>query len=262
MLRYLRLLALSVRVSLAVGMQYRWNFVLEGIVSFLWTGLGLVPLYVAFHARPTLDGWTYPTALVVVGWFTLLKGILDGAVNPSLLAVVDQIRQGTLDFVLLKPADAQFLVSTAKFEPWKAIDSVAALGIFAWAFHLLGRAPGLGQVLASLVLLICSTTVLYAIWILVIAAAFWVVRLDNLAHLFNAIFDFARWPVSVFRGALRFVFTFLIPLGILTTYPAQALLGTLSPRTALFAMAGALTFALISRAVWTRAIGHYTSASS
>jgi ABC-2 type transport system permease protein len=262
MIRYLRLLGIGLRVSISLGAQYRWNFLVDGLVSILWTALGLVPLYVAFHARPELQGWTYATALVVVGWFTLLKGVLDGAVNPSLLTVVAQIRQGTLDFVLLKPADAQFLVSTARFEPWKGLDGVAALGIFAWAFHLLGRAPEPLHVLASLGLLACATLVLYSIWILVIAAAFWVVRLDNLAYLFNSIFDFARWPVSVFRGALRVVFTFVIPLGVMTTYPAEALLGTLSLRAALLSLGGALAFAAASRVVWTRAIGRYTSASS
>jgi ABC-2 type transport system permease protein len=262
MLRYLRLVALALRISVTVGMQYRWNFVIDGVVSVLWTALGLIPLTIAFHARPAIHGWTFATALVVVGWFSLLKGILDGAVNPSLLTVVDQIRQGTLDFVLLKPADAQFLVSTAKFEPWKVIDGLAAIGIFVWAFRLLGRAPGILDVLGSIALLACATLVLYSIWILVIAAAFWVVRLDNLAYLFNSVFDFARWPVSVFRGVLGFVFTFVIPLGIMTTYPAEALLGTLSLRTALLSAIGAITFALISRAVWTRAIGRYTSASS
>src|SRR3954469_22954426 len=100
--------------------------------------------------------------------------------------VVDQIRQGTLDFVLMKPADAQFLVSTAKFEVWKGIDAVAAFVIFGWAFHLLGHGPRPADVAASLVLLACSTLVLYAVWIMVIAAAFWVVRLDNLAYLFGA----------------------------------------------------------------------------
>lgn len=262
MIRYLRLLALGLRISITVGMQYRWNFVIDGVVSILWTVLGLLPLYIAFHARPAIHGWTFATALVVVGWFSLLKGILDGAINPSLLTVVEQIRQGTLDFVLLKPADAQFLVSTTKFEPWKVLDGLAALGIFAWAFHLLGRAPGALDVVTSLGLLACATLVLYSIWILVVAAAFWVVRLDNLAYLFNSVFDFARWPVSVFRGALRIVFTFVIPLAIMTTYPAEALLGTLSLQTALLSAGGAITFALISRAVWTRAIGRYTSASS
>ena len=60
---------------------------------------------------------------MVVGWFTLLHAVLEGAVSPSLTAVVEHVRRGTLDFVLLKPADAQFLVSTAKLEPWHIVDS-------------------------------------------------------------------------------------------------------------------------------------------
>ena len=67
-------------------------------------------------------------------WFILLKGLIDGAINPSLIAVVEHIRQGTLDFVLIKPADAQFLVSTAKFEVWRIVDVFASLAVFVWAF--------------------------------------------------------------------------------------------------------------------------------
>lgn len=267
-MRYVRLLALQVRLSLSVGLYYRWNFLVDGVVSLLWTALGLVPLYVALHDRPPVEGWTFPRALVVVGYFTLLRGVLDGAVNPSLTAVVDQIRQGTLDFVLLKPADAQFLVSTSRFEPWKALDVAAALGIIGWAFRQLGAPPSPAGAGISLILLACALLVLYSLWILVISAAFWVVRLDNLAFFFGSVFDFARWPVGLFKGGWRLLFTFVIPLGLMTTYPAQALLGGLdprtglAPRTALLAALGALAFAALARGVWTRAIARYTSASS
>jgi ABC-2 type transport system permease protein len=261
-MRYLRLFALQLRLSLAVGLQYRWNFAVDGFVSVLWTALGIVPLYVALHDRPAIAGWSFDRALVVVGYFTLLRGILDGAVNPSLYAVVDQIRQGTLDFVLLKPADAQFLVSTARFEPWKGLDVLAALGVLGWAFRLLGRSPSAAGAMLSVGLLLCAVAVLYSLWILVISAAFWVVRLDNLAFFFGAIFDFARWPVGLFKGAWRVLFTFVIPLGLMTTYPAEALLGALDLRTAGFAALGTIAFAAVARLTWTRAIGRYTSASS
>jgi ABC-2 type transport system permease protein len=272
-MRYLRLLALQVRLSLAVGLQYRWNFVVDGVVSLLWTTLGLIPLYVALNDRPPVQGWTFERALVVVGYFTLLRGVLDGAVNPSLTAVVDQIRQGTLDFVLLKPADAQFLVSTTRFEPWKALDVVAAVGILTWAFRKLGQPPSLPGAALSLLLLVCALMVLYSLWILVISAAFWVVRLDNLAFFFGSVIDFARWPVGLFkgvwRGALHLFFTFVIPIGLMTTYPAQALLGGLdpgagglAPRTAVLAALGSVAFTAMARWVWTRAIARYTSASS
>lgn len=261
-MRYLRLLGIELRLSLVTSMQYRWNFLVDGFVSLIWTTLGLVPLVIAFRARPSMGGWNIHEALVVVAWFTLLKGLLDGAVNPSLLQVVDQIRQGTLDFVLLKPADAQFLVSTSRFELWKGLDALAALAVFVFAFHGLGRAPSASGSLLALVMLASATMVLYSVWILVIAAAFWVVRLDNLAYLFSSLFDFARWPVSIFKGAWRVIFTFVVPLAVLTTYPAEALLGRLSLSTAAMSVAGATVFALLARAVWKRALGRYTSASS
>ena len=92
MARYLRLLLLQLRMSIALGAQYRWDFLTQGAMSMVWTAFGVVPLYVALHSRPAVGGWTFEQALVVVGWFTVLKGILDGAVNPSLLLVVEHIR--------------------------------------------------------------------------------------------------------------------------------------------------------------------------
>jgi len=68
--------------------------------------------------------------------------------------------------------------------------------------------------------------------------------------------------VSIFKGAVRLFFTFVVPIALMTTYPAEALLGRLRPASAWFGIGGALIFALGGRFVFTRAIGRYTSASS
>src|SRR5574342_476883 len=202
--RYLRLLGVQFRASATVAMQYRLDFLVEGGLAVFWMAWSLAPLLVVFGHRQEVAGWSFPEALVVIGWFTLMKGVLEGAVNPSLVAVVEHIRKGTLDFVLLKPADSQFLVSTAKFEPWRVLDLLGALAIFAAA----------------------------------------------------------RWPVSVFRGVWRVIFTAVIPLALMTTWPALALLGRLDLRTAAMAVLGAALFSGLARLVWLRSIARYTSASS
>src|SRR5262249_50105241 len=150
----------------------------------------------------------------------------------------------TLDFVLLKPADAQFLVSTARFQPWRSVDALSALLIFGLAFHRMGRLPSVIHVAAALVLLVGAAVVRCSLWILVISAAFSVVRIDNLSYLFSSIFDAARWPVSIFRGVLRSIFTFVIPLALMTTFPALALLGRLDLNTVVITVAGALVFSV------------------
>lgn len=260
--RHLRLLGTQVRLSLVLSMQYRWDFFLDGALGLFWTCTSLVPLYLVFRERPVIAGWSYGEALVVVGWFTLLDGVLKGAINPSLITVIEHIRNGTLDFVLLKPADSQFLVSTARFSPWRATSALAALALFAYAFAELGRAPSPLAVAGSLVMLGAGVLVLYSIWILVVSVAFRAVRIDNLRYLFEAIFDAARWPASVFKGVVSFLFTFVVPLALMTTYPAEALLGTISAARLAGGVAGAAAFALFARIVWLRSIRTYTSASS
>ncbi len=264
--RYLRLLTIQVRISAALAMQYRLDFFFKGIMALFWLGVTLVPLLVVFSKRSSVAGWTWPEALVVLAWFSLLKAVLEGGVTPSLTNVVEGVRTGSLDFVLLKPADAQFLVSTSRFEPWKLVDLCGALGLMTFAFAKLGRWPAANNVLVAVVLLVVSVLLLYSIWILVVSASFWVVRVDNLSYLFQSIFDAGRWPIDVFRGVLRnvllYLFTVVFPLALLTTYPAKALLGKLTVPRAGLVFVGGIAFAGVARAVWKKAIGYYTSASS
>ncbi len=260
--RYLRILAVQLRLSALLSLQYRADFVSDGVTSLFWLFFNLAPLLAAFHYRQAIAGWTLPQALLVLGFFTLLKGILDGAINPALAAIVDQIRKGTLDYALLKPIDSQFLLSTARFEPWKTTDVLGGLALIVVALIRQEQHPSVQRLGLSFVMLLAAIAILYSLWIFTVCAAFYVVRLDNLAFLFSSIFDLARWPIGVFRGLLRLFFTLVIPLAIMTTYPAMALLGWLSLRTVILALLGTATFFALSRLLWARSILHYSSASS
>jgi ABC-2 type transport system permease protein len=262
MRRYARLFWIQLRASLATAMQYRVNFVIDGVMSVWWMIWTLVPLWVVFRGREAVAGWSFPEALLVAAWFTALRGVLEGGINPSLVETGEKIRTGTLDFVLVKPADGQFLISTSKFQPWKVFDVAAGVIMGVVAFQQLGRAPAAADVALAVVLLGAAVLTMYSLWVLVICAAFWVVRLDNLVYLLQSIFDAARWPIDVFRGAWRVLFTFVIPIAVMTTFPARALLGTLEARTALGAVGGAAIIAAFSRAIWKVALRRYTSASS
>jgi ABC-2 type transport system permease protein len=260
--RYLRLFGVSVRASVSTAMQYRADFFVNGAMTLFWNLWALVPLLVIFGGREGVAGWSFPETLLVLAWFTALHGLMEGMISPALTQLVDGIRTGTLDFTLLKPADAQFLVSTARFAPHRVFDVATAVVLATVALARIGHLPSVAELVVALVLLVAASAMLYSIFILVGCASFWVVRLDNLAYLFGSIFDAARWPVQVFRGGWRVLFTFVIPLGVMTTYPAMALLGRLEARTALAALAGAVGSVAIARLAWRRSIGAYTSASS
>ena len=262
MTRYLRLLGLQLRTSALLAAQYRFDFFVDAAISLFWTATAVVPLFVVYgeKSRPGIPGWSFGEALVVTACFILLQGVLDGAINPGLQAVIDHIRKGTLDFVLLKPHDAQILVSTARFQLWRVAGLVHASIVFGLAFRELGHGPSALGVAQALALLLIATSMLYSFWLLIVSVSFYAVKVDNLSSLFTSIFDAARWPATVFRGAFRIIFTFVIPLVVMTTLPADALLGRLAWTSVAASVAGAIAFAIVARGVWLISLRRYTSA--
>lgn len=261
-MRYLRLLAVQLRVSVASAMAYRANFLVQGVMSLAWMALTLLPLIVVFSGRHEVTGWDAPSALIVMAYFLAVRAVLEGVINPSLVDLVEKIRTGSFDYVLLKPVDAQAMISASRYEPWKVFDLAGAITVAIYAFAQRDAPPSAANLGLGVVLFGSGVLAAYALWILCAAASFWVVRLDNLMYLLGAIFDTARWPVQVFPDVWRIIFTFVIPVAVMTTYPAKALLGELDAQTALATLGGSLALLVLSRVVWRTAIRSYTSASS
>ena len=259
---YLRLVSVQLRTSMAQAMAYRFNFIFQGVFSLAWMGVALIPLFIAFDKRPVVAGWDKSSALVMMAYFMAVKAIMEGIISPSLTNLVESIRSGAFDYTLLKPVDAQLMVSASRYEPWRVFDLLGAIGIAIYAFVQKGHGPEPQHVAAGLGLFLAGVLAVYALWIVCAAASFWVVRLDNLVYLLQAVFDIARWPVQVFSPVWRLIFTFVLPVAVMTTFPAMALLGTLTWRGALGTVAGAVGMLLFSRIIWRSAIRNYTSASS
>ena len=67
---------------------------------------------------------------------------------------------------------------------------------------------------------------------------------------------------DVYRGPLRFILTFIVPIAFLTTFPAATLLGQLSRIYIIGAVIMATTLFYVSAKFWRYAIRFYSSASS
>lgn len=262
MTKYLQLAFVQLRISASSAMAYRSDFLMQGLMEVAWMALVLLPLLVLYDGRDSVAGWDQPSALILMAYFIGLRGILESIVSPSLVNMVERIRSGAFDYVLLKPVDAQVLISTSHFEPWKIVDVLGALALLVYAFVLRGEPPAPLHLAAGILMFCSGIVAMYALWILCASASFWVVRLDNLMYLLGAIFDVARWPVHVFSGLWRVVFTFVLPVALMTTYPALAMLGRITPAAALGTIGGSLALLALSRLVWRAAIRSYTSASS
>jgi len=262
MTRYLRLAILQLRISAASGMAYRADFLLGGAMALATMAMTLLPLLVVYNVVDQVEGWDAPSALVLMAYFLGLRAVLEGMISPSVIDLTERIRSGAFDYVLLKPVDAQLLVSTSRYEPWKIIDLVGAIGLVIYALAIRDKPVHAVDVGLGIVMFLSGVIAMYGLWIVCASLSFWVVRLDNLTFLLGSIFDVARWPVQMFPTAWRVIFTFVVPVALMTTYPAKAMLGELDARSAFATLAGSFVLLVIGRLVWRTAIRSYTSASS
>jgi ABC-2 type transport system permease protein len=72
----------------------------------------------------------------------------------------------------------------------------------------------------------------------------------------------ARYPIGIYPGWLQFVLTWIIPVAIMTTIPAAALTGDISPIVLIGGVALALILLVAASALFHLGVKRYNSASS
>lgn len=249
------------RVSLATALQYRSNFVFGLITALLVDAMRVAPLFLVYGHRDSVAGWDLPHALLVTAFFFLLFAAQAAVLEPNLGEAVQSIRSGALDLLLMKPVDAQLLVSLRKVDASSLFPLVSAAVVGGVATTLAGWPSPLDALLA-LALFGSGLVSLYCLWLLAICVSFWFVRVDNLRFLLWSATDAGRWPIDVFRGPVRWILTAVIPVALVTSFPASALRGAWDGRLLATSAAVSAAFLVGSRWAWTRSLAAYSSASS
>jgi ABC-2 type transport system permease protein len=258
--RYTRLVSIFTGASLSAQLEYRANFVVN-LVETVLRALGtLLGISILFGDGGSVGGWSFLEAAVVVGVFTLFDGLMSMLLTPNLNRIAEAVRTGTMDFTLLKPIDAQFLVSFRNINVLRLPDVILGVGIIVWALAQLGSSWA--NILLGLALLLTAYAIVYSIWFMLSTSAFWFVRVENITELFWGFYRAGQFPVTAFPGWVRVFFTFVIPIAFITTVPAQAFTGRLETVNLWIALLIAVALLLVSRWFWRFALRSYTSASS
>ncbi|WKA49109.1 ABC-2 family transporter protein [Geobacillus zalihae] len=260
MRRYGRVFREFFRACLVEEMEYRSEFFGNFIASFFGVGIALLTVHIFFYQTDRLGGWTYGEVLVLLGVFNTLRGFIDFALRPNMPRLLEHVQRGTLDYILTKPVDSMFYVSFRHLVFWRLIDVALGLGVIGYGLYVERYVPSAADVLMFFVVMTASLLLIYSLWMMLMTTSFWVVRIDDLSFIFDSFFDTARFPGSMYRGAVRFVITYVLPAVLITNTPALALLGKWSMAAVLAALAVAMLFLWASRRFWRFALRFYTGA--
>jgi ABC-2 type transport system permease protein len=256
------LIVIYLRISAMNELQYRVNFFVQLLQTGVALATGLVGLWLVFNQTTTLGGWSSAELLAVMGVYTIMGGLVSAVIQPNMEKLMDDIQRGNLDFLLTKPEDPQLLISVRTVAIWEFVNVIAGLIVLVIALARLDNRIGIGHALAFVWLLMVGGVMIYCFWLILTTAAFWVVRIDEMANLFQGVFAAGRYPVGIYPGWLKNGLTFLVPVAFAVTIPSEALTGRLDWPTGIGATGLACLFAVVARGFWRIGLRHYSGASS
>lgn len=246
--------------SFMISLLSRFNAGVFFAGKFLRFLFFLIFLLTVFTRTQSLAGYTANQMI----FFYLSYNLVD-TVTQLLFREVYRFRplivSGDFDFALVKPMSPLLRVLVGGADPL----DLGMLPLYIFSVIFMGGKIGYihgGNIIVFILLLVNGLIISTGFHILVLALGILATEVDHVIMIFRDVVSMGRIPTDLYHEPLRSVLTFVVPVGIMMTFPPKAIMGLLSPWVIFFSfILGALFFVLCLR-VWRFALSQYSSASS
>ena len=261
--RYLSLYAALWKNSVSREMSFKGNFILWIIVEILWFGLQLCFVSVLYSQTDSIGTWTKWQMVLLVGASNLIQQLYQAFFLTNCTNLSELVRTGKMDFLLLLPVNTRFIVSLRVVDLGAFVNATFAFCVMTFAAVKLQLHPTVGQLLGFAALCGVGIMIHYSLMFILATVCFWTVRAQGIVWGYYNLFNIARMPDEAFRGAFKAVFTFALPVLLVSNVPTRVLADTLVSWHAWALLIGVGIFwAVVAEWFWRFSVKRYTSASS
>jgi ABC-2 type transport system permease protein len=201
--------------------------------------------------------------VLLVGASNFIQQIYQAFFLTNCTGLSELVRTGKMDFLLALPVNTRFIISTRTVDLGAFVNALFAVCVMIFAAHRLDLHPGMLQLTGFALLCVVGIFIHYSLMFILASISFWTVRAQGIVWGYYNLFNIARMPDEAFKGAFKAVFTFALPVLLVSNVPVRVLADKVSsPASWLLLLALGAVWALISEWFWRLSVGRYTSASS
>jgi ABC-2 type transport system permease protein len=259
---YIRLYFMIEAQYIKGRMQYRADFIISAIGMFFSSLVTLAVFWVIFDSVSDLAGWSLMELVFIYAFYMV-------AISPMQILfdhawqIRFHIQQGTFLKYYFRPLNMMFYYMSEMFDLKGLTQLVLGIGLLIYASFQLSIDWTAGRFLLLLITLFSAALVQISIVVAASCAAFWVLDSFPILGLAWRLREFSPYPMTIFDGAFRFAFTYIIPIGFVAFYPSQLFLRPqdVSPLVYFSPIIGMGLFAF-TYWIWKQGINNYTGTGS
>lgn len=171
------------------------------------------------------------------------------------------IVQGEFDFILTKPFSPLFRSLAGGSDVLDIPMIVLSLGLVIVSILNIGHIT-ISDVALYMLLVLNGLIIATSFHIFTLCVGILTTSVDHAIMVYRDLTQLGRFPVDIYLEPIRGILTFVIPIGIMMTFPTKALMNLLEPQLILIAFAFSTGFLFASLKFWQYSLTKYQSASS
>ena len=270
---YCRVFLTFFRNSLIREMMFRGNFLIQIITRLFWFAAQLALFRIIFNQVSFIKEWNEDQYFAFMATGMLINSIVETFFMPNCADFSEKIRTGRMDFALTRPIDTQFLVSLEKVNLAMISQMMMSVWLLLRSLYRIDLPISGTQFLLYLLYVSVGVMFFYSLMIASACTSVLFGRNQGLYDFWFYITVFARYPRSIYDGrdadtvepgeAIQFMFSYIIPILLVVTIPAQVIVGTMQDwRLAMVALIVSLCGLILARMIFQWSLNQYRSASS
>lgn len=233
-------------------------FIIGKLLTFVFT---LFTIFAIFSTTSFIKGYSLSQAVIVTIVFNFMDSFIQFFFR-SIYSFRPVLLRGDYDLDLLKPLPSFFrpLIAGPDFLDLPSlVVQLSALVYFLNYFHFLITPL---QIISFLFYFATALIIAFSLHLLMAAFSILTTEIDNIAWIYRSLMRAGIIPTDIYFGPFRFILDYIIPVTIIVTVPAKALLDLLSPTVFFSTTLFAFFFFTLSWLSWQFSLRRYTSASS
>lgn len=259
--KYWQIYLAMFKASAISDLEYRANFFLRFITDVFWYFSQVLTFEVLFNHAENIGGWHLAEMRVFLGILFVIDALFMIFVHENIDHISEKVQKGDLDLILAKPINSQFMLSFQKAN--LGIIGNLIMGILWLIFALKGLQDfNPLRLLWPLILIPCSLMIMYSLRFALAATAVIFVRSENMQFIWWPIYRLGMRPDSIYHPYIRYLFLSIIPVGVIISIPARALIYPPEIPLLLIPLFTGPFLVYLSHLFWKYSLKFYSSASS
>src|SRR5258708_2604211 len=240
-------------------MEYRADFLFWAAISVMWSLFNFFFVALILGVGGSIGGWNIYEMYVLLATFTILDAFTWSFFYAIMSAYTESIFSGDFSQLLLKPIDAQVLISIQDNSYSNIFRLLIGVVILIWSLQQLHVKITLTSIALYVILLCTALFFIYSVWFFFSTFAFWVERLDNINEIIPSARRLWQVPRSVYIGSASTLFTVILPLGLVSSVPTEVLIQKSAWQWELYFIAFTFAIFLLGRWFFRYSLRKYSS---